>query len=74
MCSAPKDRGVSKTHYKHIHSYNDVCLDKQHHYAELANAAQDRREQMKELEKRYNARHPHKAKPSLWARFLQLFN
>lgn len=74
MCSSPKDRGVHKTKYKHQHSYNDVSLDKSHHYAEIANSAQQRREEMKELERRYNQRHPHKKqKNSLWSWFKHLF-
>ena len=73
MCSSPKDRGVHKTHYKHQHSYNDVTLDKEHHYAEVANAAQKRREQMEELERRYKARHPSKKKQSFWSALMNLF-
>jgi len=73
MCSSPKDRGVKKTHYKHQHSYNDVALDKSHHYAELANAAQQRREDLKHLEERYKQRHKDefRRKPGLWQRFLR---
>ena len=74
MCSSPKDRGVHLTKYKHLHSYNDVSLDKSHHYAELANSAQRRRDDLKKMEQRYNKRHPHKKnKKSFWYWLKSLF-
>lgn len=74
MCSSPKDRGVKHTHYKHLHSINGDMAGEEHHYKELAEAAIERREAMKKLERRYNKRHPKKPEKHWLAKFFDWFH
>lgn len=75
MCASPKDRGVHQTRYKHLHSINGDLAGEDHHFAEKAEAAENRREALKKLEKRYQQRHPRKKKKlSWWQKLFKVFN
>lgn len=74
--ASPKDRGEKRTHYKHLHTINgDVMKDgHDHHFNDVAEAAQRRREERAKLEERYRQRHPKKHKRrSWWAALFNLF-
>ncbi len=76
MCASPKDRGEKRTHYKHLHTINgDVMEDgRDHHFSEVAEAAERRKQERAQLERRYKQRHPDKKKRrSWWATLLQFF-
>lgn len=66
--ASPKDRGEKRTHYKHLHTINgDVMKDgHDHHFSEVAEAAQRRCEERAEMEARYQQRHPKKQKRRSW--------
>jgi hypothetical protein len=64
MCSSPKSSGSSRPKVRVKGLYEVMDLEKRRRFAEVANRADERKAQRKEVSKRWESKHGSQAKPS----------